>query len=388
MVRRAWGLGLGVGLGALASYLLDPGAGRRRRALVRDKGVRSWFQTQAMLRMAARDLEHRIQGAFAEAPKALQPEEVSDAILVERVRARLGRVVSHPHALKATALGGVVTLEGPILEGEVADLLDAVRAVRGVRDVESRLDVHSPDDAERIPSLQGGRHREPRPEIFQENWAPALRVAAGIGGAGLIARGLVRGGLAGAVLQAAGTLMAARSMANMPIARLFGLAPTRRVVEVNKTFNIEAPLEEVFGFWSRFENFPLFMQHVRNAIDIGGGQSRWVLDGPAGIPAIIEARVTRFVPNEVIAWESLRGSEIGAEGFVRFQPNEDASTRIDVRICYNPPLGILGHFVAQIFGDDPKHALEDDMVRMKSLIEDGRTHAHGREVTLEEVLGP
>ncbi|MBM3269479.1 MAG: hypothetical protein FJZ01_17705 [Candidatus Sericytochromatia bacterium] len=387
MLGRALGLGLGLGLGALAGYLLDPTAGRRRRALVRDKGIRSWHQGQALLRMAARDLEHRVQGVLAEAPKALQAEDVSDAVLVERVRARLGRVVSHPHALKVTALQGVVTLEGPILADEVDFALDAVHGVRGVRDLESRLVPHPRDEAERIPALQGGRHREPRPELLQENWAPAMRVAAGAGGAALFVRGLLGGGLAGTMLQAAGAALAARSIANMPIAHLLGLAATRRVIDVNKTFNIQAPLSEVFAFWTRVENFPLFMQHVRNVIDLGEGRTRWILEGPAGIPAVIDARVTRVVPDETIAWESVRGSEIAAEGFVRFQENADASTRVDVRICYNPPMGMLGHFLAWLFGDDPKHALEADIVRMKSLIEDGKTRAHGREVTLEEVLG-
>jgi osmotically-inducible protein OsmY len=37
---------------------------------------------------------------------------------------------------------GVVTLSGPILTAEWEELISAVRAVRGVRDVEDRLEIH------------------------------------------------------------------------------------------------------------------------------------------------------------------------------------------------------------------------------------------------------
>jgi len=38
---------------------------------------------------------------------------VDDDVLVERVRAHLGRAVSHPHAVDVGAADGVVTLRGP-----------------------------------------------------------------------------------------------------------------------------------------------------------------------------------------------------------------------------------------------------------------------------------
>lgn len=381
-------LAIGLGLGAIASYLLDPDEGRRRRALIRDKGVKSWFEAQEMLRAAARDLEHRVQGLVVGLPHQFQEEPITDDVLVERVRSRLGRVCSHPHALRVQALEGVVTLEGPILEDEVAPVLSAVRSVRGVKEVVNQLEPHTRQEARNIPALQGGRHREPRMELLQDNWAPTTRLFAGMSGAGMFLAGLRRGGLPGALLQAAGALIVTRAAVNMPLVRAFGIAPSRRVVDVFKTININAPIDEVYEFWTHFTNFPLFMRHVRNVVDLGRGRVRWVLEGPGGIPVVFDTMVTHISPGEYIAWESIHGSEVQGEGFVRFIPNEDGSTRIDVRICYNPPLGMLGHFVAMLFGDDPKHALDEDLVRLKSLIEDGKTHAKGREVTLEEVLGP
>lgn len=386
---KALNLAIGLGLGAIVSYLFDPDGGRRRRAMIRDKGVRSWFQTQEMLRTATRDLEHRVQGLAVGLPRSLQgDDQVSDDILVERVRSRLGRVCSHPHALRVLAHDGVVTIEGPILEDEVAPLLVAVRSVRGVKDLVDNLEPHNRQEARNIPALQGGRHREPRPELLQDNWAPTTRMLAGFSGSTLLLAGMRRGGLAGVVMQGLGSMIATRAVANMPLVRAFGIAPTRRVVDAFKTMTINAPVDEVYSFWTHFPNFPLFMRHVRNVIDLGRGHTRWVLEGPGGIPAVFDTQVKNMTPNEYISWESIHGSEVHGEGFVRFIPVGDTAARIDVRICYNPPLGMLGHFVAMLFGDDPKHALDEDLVRMKSLIEDGKTHAKGREVTLDEVIGP
>ena len=47
--------------------------------------------------------------------------------------------------------------------------------------------------------------------------------------------------------------------------------------------------------------------------------------------------------------------------------------RLDIRVSYNPPAGAIGHAIALLFSADPKHAMDDDLVRFKSLLEDGRS---------------
>jgi uncharacterized membrane protein len=84
-------------------------------------------------------------------------------------------------------------------------------------------------------------------------------------------------------------------------------------------------------------------------------------------------------------WESVGSTPGGNAGIVRFQPVGDGATRIDVRMSYNPPAGALGHVIASLFGVDPKHALDEDLIRFKSLLENGKTTAAGRVVTQEEL---
>src|SRR5690242_5809786 len=116
-------------LGAAVMFLLDPDKGRRRRAIARDKAVSLLGDARDIVGVATRDATHRIAGLRARARRLVSRGEVPDDLrLIERVRARMGRLVSHPHAVQVGANNGRVTLSGPILAHEVERLLGAVRA--------------------------------------------------------------------------------------------------------------------------------------------------------------------------------------------------------------------------------------------------------------------
>ena len=76
---------------------------------------------------------------------------------------------------------------------------------------------------------------------------------------------------------------------------------------------------------------------------------------------------------------------IANAGVIRFEPTDDGGTRVDIRLSYNPPAGALGHLAALLFGDDPKSAMDEDLVRLKSLLEEGKASAPGKKVTREEL---
>ena len=375
----------GMGLGAALMYLLDPERGRRRRALARDKAVHLAHRTDDALAETSRDLSHRAQGLAATSRARFSDEAVPDEVLVARVRSKIGRVVSHPHAIAVTAEQGRVTLSGPVLRDEADNLLAAVASVRGVAGVENGLEVHDgPGD---VPALQGGsRRRGDQFELLQANWSPAARLLAGSAGGGLALVGLQRRGPVGAALGATGLGLLARALTNLELKRLVGLGGGRRAIDIQKTINVHAPVEEVFTFWTNFANFPRFMEHVREVRDLGEGRSHWTVTGPAGLSVEWDAVVTRLVPNKLVAWQSVPGSVLANAGVVRFDANPDGSTRVTVRLSYNPPAGALGHVVATLFGADPKQEMDDDLVRFKSLLEQGKTTAHRHAVTRDELV--
>ncbi len=374
----------GMLLGAGLMYLLDPDRGNRRRALLRDQLVHGANKLGEGLDTAARDLSHRSYGTVAEAKSWMSSEEVGDEVLVARVRSAIGRVVSHPGSIHVEAGGGHVTLSGPVLAREVEGLLYAVGHVRGVRQVENQLDVH--ERAGDVPGLQGeGSRPGHRFDVMQENWAPATRLLASMAGGALALYGLRSGGITGTALGAVGLGLLARGTTNIEAKRLVGIDSGRRAVDIRKTINVNAPVERVFDFWSHFENFPRFMSHLKEVRRTGTDASHWVARGPAGVSVEWDAIITQFEPNQVIAWKSVPGSVVGSAGIVRFQPNEQGGTRVDIRMSYNPPAGALGHAVASFFSSDPRHAMNDDLVRLKSLVEHGKTTAHGETVRREQM---
>jgi uncharacterized membrane protein len=168
------------------------------------------------------------------------------------------------------------------------------------------------------------------------------------------------------------------------LTRLFGIGAGRRAVTVRKSIYVSAPVEEVFNLWTDFESFPRFMQHVHEVHEGNSGAYRWTVAGPAGSQVSFNTELTRFVEGEEIAWKTLPGAAVQHAGKVRFQP-EWAGTRLDVQMSYNPVFGFIGHAVAAAFGVDPKTALDHDLVRLKSLLEEGKTTAHGKEARLEEM---
>ena len=218
-----------------------------------------------------------------------------------------------------------------------------------------------------LESLRGGLGSSPA-------GASALRMA----GIVLGMYGLVRRGALGAVLRTVATGMLARAAgggAGVP-----RLGPDRRrAVDIQKTLHIDAPVEQVYAFWSNYENFPLFMSHVRQVEDLGGGRSHWNVKGPGGLPIEWNATLTQQTPNEVIAWRSEAGSMLENAGMIRFA-SSGGGTRVDLRLCYHPPVGGAGQAVAELLGSDPRAKLNDDLGRMKALLEaTTRSEKHGKE---------
>ena len=344
-------------LGVAAARFLDPRAGARRRAEVVQKSVHAAHKAADAAGKSSRDLRNRSRGLWH---AIFAPEgPVDDAVLVERVRSRLGRVCSHPGALEVSAAGGCVVLRGPVLASEYKQIVEAAACVGGVMALTEELELHKqPDD---VPALQGGtRHPLPRPELLQENWAPGIRVLMGAASAGLIGLGAARRDLPGSVIAGCGVLLLARSATNLPVRRLIGVRAGRRGIDVQKSVVIAAAPEELYGFFMAAENFPRFMEHVRDVRVTGEGQWHWRVAGPAGVEVEWDAEVTRAEPGRLLSWATVETAPVESFGTVRFVP-VDGGTRVDVRLSYNPPLGA-----------DPKQQLDDDLLRLKSLLERGK----------------
>jgi uncharacterized membrane protein len=221
-------------------------------------------------------------------------------------------------------------------------------------------------------------------------WSPGVRTLAYLGGGGLLLSGLVRGGFMGTLRMLIGGGVLARAMTNKPIKDVVGVSmseagTTPGAIDVQKGINVNAPVEDVFKLWHDYESWPKFMSFVREIRWIGDRRTHWVARGPGGITVEWQARETHVEPNRVISWESEPGSLVKNSGTARFVSNPDGTTRVDLRLSYTPPAGVLGNALASLIGVNPEQAMDENLMRFKSLIEHGQTTKEGQKVTREQV---
>lgn len=204
-----------------------------------------------------------------------------------------------------------------------------------------------------------------------ERWAGVAMATA------VVAYGLSRRSLTGVAIAAAAAPLAYRGVTGAWPA-MNGAGDTRvalsgdRGIHVREAIRLEVPLEAVYAFWRRLENLPRFMSHLEEVQDLGGGRSHWVADGPADMPVEWDAEIISDVPNEVIGWRSIAGSDIATAGSVRFSTvRQGRSTQVSVHLQYAAPGGKAARLLAFVLGRDPASMVREDLRRVKQLLESG-----------------
>lgn len=127
--------------GAAIMYYLDPQTGRRRRALVRDKGVGAGHEVEDFARKGSRRLANRMRGALARTRARARMSEslVDDDQLHDRIRSKLGHLVDAPGMIDVRVHDGRVTLGGSASMHEIDALVGMVEAMPGVRALDNHL---------------------------------------------------------------------------------------------------------------------------------------------------------------------------------------------------------------------------------------------------------
>ncbi|HEY7182806.1 MAG TPA: SRPBCC family protein [Blastocatellia bacterium] len=238
-------------------------------------------------------------------------------------------------------------------------------------------------------SIKRGGHYRPI------NVSDGERLISAAGGGALSIYGLKRGGVGGLLMAIAGGALIYRGATghsnlykalSVSTAKRKGLRASVKHgagIKVEKSVNINKPVEELFRFWSDFENLPRFLNHLESVRPIGGlsGQSarparisHWIARLPAGMKVEWDAEIINEEPNELIAWRSLEGAQVPNAGSVRFERNPNGpGSEVKVAIEYAPPAGKIGSLLAKLFGEDPERRVAEDLRRFKQFMETGPT---------------
>ncbi|MCG5445966.1 SRPBCC family protein [Micromonospora sp. NIE79] len=162
-------------------------------------------------------------------------------------------------------------------------------------------------------------------------------------------------------------------------AQKIGSAPTVRgsreggPMELTATTTIRKPPPKVYAFWRDLGNLPTFMAHLEEIRTTGDRTSHWSASAPFGTNVEWDAEIVDEAPGEKIAWRSTGNADVPNAGTVRFVPAPDGlSTEVHVVLSYDIPGGAVGKAVAKYFGEEPHQQLDDDLRRLKQVLETGQ----------------
>lgn len=226
-------------------------------------------------------------------------------------------------------------------------------------------------DAGARPDGQQGMAAYDSAAAPQERWGNGRRGAAMAGGGALGLYGLMSTrSPVGLLLGLAGLTLLARGASNRPLRTMLGRPGHGQAVDVEKSIRIDAAPEQVYDMFANYENFPRFMSNVVEVRDLGNRRSHWVVKGPAGTEFAWNAMLTGQDRPRRLAWQSEPGAEVEQAGSIWFEPVR-SGTRVTVHLSYRPPAGKVGQAVASLLGSDPKRQMDEDLARMKALVERG-----------------
>ena len=102
---------------------------------------------------------------------------------------------------------------------------------------------------------------------------------------------------------------------------------------IQKSIDVDRPLHQVYNQWTQFEEFPRFMEGVKEVKQFDDTRLHWVAE-IAGKEKQWTAKIIGQIPDHRIAWES--GSGEYTSGVVSFQALGPDRTRVTLEISYDP----------------------------------------------------
>ena len=225
-----------------------------------------------------------------------------------------------------------------------------------------------------MPSLAAARRRG-----SEVNIGPIQRGASLLAGTALVALGLKRrsvdgalAGLAGADLLYRGATGYCHMLGALGVDMADGKSgASAGAVKIQRSITVQASRDEVYRSWRHPQTQPLVWGHVARISRVTDAGAHWRVEAPLGRTLEWETRIVEDRVGELIRWEST-GGEIPNEGSVEFRDApHDLGTEVTLRVRFDPPAGPLGKAALRVFDEPPKLVLAKALRRFKSLVETG-----------------
>jgi HSP20 family molecular chaperone IbpA/uncharacterized protein YndB with AHSA1/START domain len=135
------------------------------------------------------------------------------------------------------------------------------------------------------------------------------------------------------------------------------------MARIEHTIEVNVPLQTVYNQWTQFEEFPRFMEGVREVRQLDDVHLHWRADR-SGKEVEWESEITDQVPDQHIAWRDTSGP--GNSGVVNFFPVDESKTRVQLVLESHPHVAPSEAAMAELI---TTQRIEQDMARFKRLLE-------------------
>jgi uncharacterized membrane protein len=140
---------------------------------------------------------------------------------------------------------------------------------------------------------------------------------------------------------------------------------------IEESIEVGSPVRVVYDQWTQFEEFPKFMEGVKEVRQLDDGHLHWVAEF-GGRRHEWDAQVTEQKPDERVAWTNTGGKDNA--GVVTFHRIDSDTTKIMVQMDFVPE-GILEKLGDAIGAPDRR--VRGDLQRFKALVESGAGRSGG-----------
>jgi uncharacterized membrane protein len=141
-----------------------------------------------------------------------------------------------------------------------------------------------------------------------------------------------------------------------------------RIVE---SIDVDVPLRAAYDQWTQFEEFPRFMDGVKQVKQLDDTTLEWTAE-INGIERSWRAEIVEQEPDRVIAWRSTSGAR--NDGRVTFEPLDAGRPRVTLELEVEPedPIEKAGDALGFV-----ERQVEGDLRRFKEFIESRGTPTGG-----------
>lgn len=147
-------------------------------------------------------------------------------------------------------------------------------------------------------------------------------------------------------------------------------------INIRTSLIVNKPRAEVYAFWRKLENLPLFMKHLASVTEIDAKHSHWEASPLPGALGKIKwnAEIVKEEEGRMIGWQSIPNATINNAGKVTFNDALNGQgTELEVVISYHPPAGELGAGIAKLLNPTFEKMIRQDVLSFKEYIETKHT---------------